>query len=196
MFLFFRLKRYRVFLLSGIIIFLLGTIPVRMAIAFYQSPYPQAIMTLGGGKEREQFTARFVRNYPELEVWISGGLPPEQVDEFFTIAGASTDKLHLDYRAVDTVTNFTTLVQDFQQRHIQHLYLITSETHMSRASAIAILILGSHGIIFTPISFVSPNPEESTVDIIRDVTRSIVWILTGYTGASLKSHLPDIYTLR
>ena len=182
-----RLRFYRfVFLFScTIIVLVLGIIPVRLAIAYYQSPDPQAILTLGGGGDREPFTAHFAKHYPSLEIWVSSGQPPEQARPIFQSVGIPDTRVHFDRRAVDTVTNFTSLVDDFQKRQFQHLYLITSDFHMPRAKVIATLVLGSRGIAFTPIAIPTNQPKESWQHILRDCSRAFVWIFTGRTGASL-----------
>ncbi len=183
-----RLKKYWIFFLIGFILILLSIIPVQIAIALYQAPQPQAILTLGGWTDREQTAAEIARWYPSLEVWVSSGTPPELVRPIFRAAGISDNRLHLDYRAVDTVTNFTTIVPELKGKHIQHIYLITSDYHMPRAKAIAIMILGSQGIAFTPISVPSDQSKKETISpIIRDVGRSLLWIVTGRTGTSLQS---------
>lgn len=162
---------------------LLLTIPVRLAIAYYQNPQPQAILTLGGGANREEFTALFAKFYPDIKIWVSSGILPHEARAIFHAAGIMDDRFHLDYRAKDTVTNFTTLVEVFQQQQIQHIFLITSKFHMPRAKAIATLVLGSRGIAFTPVSVPSQATElESTDRILRDIARSLLWIITGYTG--------------
>lgn len=181
----YQLKRYWIIALAGLLVIVLGMIPVRLAIAHYQAPHPQAILTLGGGIEREQFTAQFAQAYPSLKIWVSSGIRPNKAQEIFRAAGISDQQVHLDYRAIDTVTNFTSLVQDFKNRNIQHLYLITSDFHMPRAKVIATIVLGSQGITFTPISIPSNEPTESFVRILRDSGRSIFWVFTGRTGASL-----------
>lgn len=186
-------KRFRFISLASsvLILLLVSSIPVRLAIAQIQAPQPQAILTLGGGIEREYFTAQFAQTHPQLEVWVSSGIPPDRSREIFRAFGIPDERVHLDHRAVDTVTNFTTLVPEFQHRQIQHLYLITSTYHMRRAKAIATLILGSVGITFTPVIVPSGNPPESWFHILRDVVRAILWIFTGRTGASLN---PDLET--
>ncbi|MBD2193891.1 MULTISPECIES: YdcF family protein [Calothrix] len=168
------------------IVVLLSVIPLRIAIASYQAPYPQAILTLGGGSEREKFTAQFAQKHPNLEIWVSSGIPPKQARDIFHNADIPNSRLHLDYRAVDTVTNFTSLVSNFKQHQIHHLYLITSNYHMPRAKTIAIIVLGSQGITFTPVSIFSNKPQESIFHILRDSGRSVLWIITGRTGASFK----------
>ncbi|MGJ5673005.1 MAG: YdcF family protein [Nostochopsis sp.] len=173
--------------LTGFILTLLLIIPIRLAIAKIQAPLPQAFLTLGGGPEREKLTAELARWYPSLEIWVSSGINPDEARRIFQAEGISMTRVHIDRRAVDTVTNFTTLVSDFKQHRIQHLYLITSSFHMPRAKAIATIILGSQGITFTPVSVPSNQSKESNLPILRDIGRSFFWMITGYTGASLKS---------
>ena len=179
-------KRYHFFCLaSALILVLLSIIPVRLVIASYQSPLPQAIFTLGGGEDREKFTAQFAQMHPSLEIWVSSGTPPNQAREIFQAAGIPNTRVHIDRRAVDTATNFTSLVKDFKKRNFHHLYLITSDFHMARAKAIATFVLGSQGITFTTASIPSNQPPESWFHILRDSGRAILWIFTGRTGASL-----------
>jgi uncharacterized SAM-binding protein YcdF (DUF218 family) len=190
-------KKYWVLSLFGLILVLLSVIPIRIAIASYQAPEAQAILTLGGGPEREKFTAQFAQEHPHLDIWVSSGILPAQSLAIFQAVAIPSNRIHLDYRAVDTVTNFTTLVADFQQRHIQHVYLITSDFHMPRAKIIATLILGSQGITFSPISFPSERSRESLLRIVRDSCRSLVWIVSGRTGASFNPRFhPPIYASR
>ncbi len=142
-------QKYGFLIIAGFILALLSIIPIRLAIASYQSPHPQAILTLGGSPEREEFTAEFAQKHPQLDIWVSSGSIPETALAIFENADISQQRLHLDNRAVDTVTNFTTLVEDFQHQQIQHIYLITSAYHMPRAKTIATLVLGSQGVTFT-----------------------------------------------
>lgn len=175
---------YCVLFLVGLSIVLVSIIPIRIAIASHQNPYPQAIFALGGGLEREQSAAKLAQAYPDLDVWVSSGLPPRLAIPLFQEYGIPRQRLHLDYHAVDTVTNFTTSIEDFQIRHIRHVFLITSDSHMSRAKAIATFVFGSQGIIFTPVAVASNLNPESVLEIIRDSVRSILWLFTGHTGAN------------
>lgn len=171
-------------LLTGFILAVLLTIPVRLAVAHYLTPKPQAILTLGGGANREEFTARFAQFYPDIKIWISSGTYPRSARKIFQEAGIADERVNLDYQATDTVTNFTTLVSVFQQQRIQHIFVITSKLHMPRAKAIATVVLGSRGIAFTPVTVPSNATElESNSRILRDIGRSFLWLFTGYTGA-------------
>lgn len=182
--------KQRLFLcLFGMTIFVIlsSLIPLRLAIARYQQPIPQAILTLGGGTDREEFTAQLARSHPTLPIWVSTGSPPQMTREIFKQAGILDREFYLDRRATDTVTNFTTLVADFKTRNFQHIYLITSDFHMLRAKAIAFVVLGSQGITITPLSVPSKQSSEPKIKIVRDVARAFLWIFTKRTGSSLNN---------
>ena len=159
-------------------------IPVKLAKVREAVPIPQAIFVLGGGQDREIAAARLAHQHPELDIWISTGSSKEKVSEIFTEAGISLSRLHLDYRAVDTVTNFTTMVEVFQKQNIKHVYLLTSDFHMRRVRAIACLVLGSQGIVFTTVEiscdFTEIPPKclaESNLHVLRDIARSLLWLV-------------------
>ena len=185
----FRRYSWKYYLFLGIVVpifLLIVTIPLNLAIARWQYPQPQAILCLGGDPRREVLTAKLASQNPQLIVWVSTGSNAKTSNKIFRDAGIPPNRYFLDYRATDTVTNFTTLVEDFKQHHIKHLYLITSDFHMSRAKAIGIIILGSQGIAFTPMQVRTKRDREPTLKILRDIGRSILWLFSGYTGATLK----------
>ncbi|MBF2066797.1 MAG: YdcF family protein [Calothrix sp. C42_A2020_038] len=147
---------------------------------------PQAILVLGGSSERlerEKFTAKFAQKHPKIPIWISGGSPKAPTRLVFSKQGVDLKRLHLDYDAVDTVTNFTTLVDELEARGIRKVYLVTSDYHMRRASIIGQIVLGSRGIDFKPVSVPSNASPEPVQKSVRDGVRSILWLTTGYTGA-------------
>jgi uncharacterized SAM-binding protein YcdF (DUF218 family) len=186
-----KFQGYRFLCLAcAFILVAITSVPVRLAIAYYQAPFPQAILTLGGSQDREEFTAQFAQTNPSLEIWVSSGfIAPDQARKMFQAAAIPSTRIHIDRRATDTVTNFTSLVEDFKNRKIQHLYLITSDFHMLRAKAVATFVLGSQGIAFTPVSIPSNKPPESWLYILRDSSRAVLWVFTRHTGASLN---PDL----
>lgn len=183
-----------VLLLLGVYVTGLGAwIKIQTTLALRESPQPEAILMLGGNHEREPFTAQFAaqQEYP-LEIWVSSGVGRKQASQAFQEAGIPEERVHLDYQAVDTVTNFSTLVDDLKKENIHHVYLITSDFHMARSKAIARIILGSQGIAFTPIEVPSSDEAESLLSIARDVSRSILWTLTGRTAATLNPHFDKL----
>jgi len=180
--------RYIVAIIASVLISIVVAIPIKLAIARHYTPYPQAILTLGGGHQREVFTAEFAIAHPNLPIWISTGTKEIRARAIFQEANINNRRVYLDRRATDTVTNFTSLAADFKQQNIQHIYLITSEFHLPRAKAIAFMVLGSQGITYSPIGLTTDKKAESKVKIFRDVLRSYLWILTKRTGANLNSN--------
>ncbi|NEQ82646.1 MAG: YdcF family protein [Moorea sp. SIO2I5] len=185
-----RLNKFWLVLLPMGLLFI-SIIPLRLAIARHQAPEPQAILVLGGNKDRFKFTAQFYHSHPELDIWVSDGSSNfEQNRNIFSKAVIPKQRMHYDFCPTDTVTNFTCIVQDFSRQDIQHIYLVTSDYHMVRSRAIATFVLGSRGITFTPVPVPSKGyRKESKIRVIRDCIRSLLWIVTGKTGASLN---PDL----
>ncbi len=145
---------------------------------------PEAILVLGGSTkklEREKFTAKFARKHPNLPIVISGGSPNGATKQVFAKAGVDVKRLYLDHDAVDTVTNFTTLVDYLERRRIKSIYLITSKYHMGRAKVIGEIILGSRGINFKAVPVPSRKQSEPVTTSIRDGARALLWVTTGYT---------------
>ncbi|MDV3351365.1 YdcF family protein [Leptothoe sp. LEGE 181152] len=89
---------------------------------------------------------------------------------------------YLDYQATDTVTNFTTLIAQFKQHNIRHLYVVTSDFHMPRAKVIGSIVLVQSSMTFTPVIMPTNERAESWLRIARDGGRSILWTMTGQTG--------------
>lgn len=151
---------------------------------------PEAILVLGGAAEREHFAANLAKQHPNLDVWVSSGSNPEYAQWLFQEADISSSRVHLDYRAVDTVTNFTTIVEDLRQEGVQSVYLVTSDYHMRRASIIAQVVLGRHDISFQPLAVPSGESQaEPLVNGIRDGARAVLWVFTGQTGSSWRNLL-------
>ena len=150
---------------------------------------PQAVLVLGGSStnlERERVAAKLALQYPNLPIWVSSGSTNENyVTRVFANAGINPQRLHLDYQAKDTVTNFTSLVDDFQSRGISRVYLVTSDYHMRRARLAGEIILGSRGIDLEPIVVPSEKAPETRKKALRDGARAVLWVITGHTGSTL-----------
>jgi uncharacterized SAM-binding protein YcdF (DUF218 family) len=148
-----------------IAIALFSVIPLRIAIAFHQAPIPQAIFVLGSDPRRMEFAANFWQSHKDLDVWVSDCASNLNYDRLiFQRFGVPDQRLRLDGTATDTVTNFTTLAEDFVENKIQHIYLITSDYHIRRAKAIAAIVLGSQGVVVTPLGL--PSSEDRSESLI------------------------------
>ena len=179
------IAKYTIIAAIAIVVSNIIIIPLKITLARYQAPEPQAILTLGGGREREIFTAKFALQHPDLPIWVSSGTKEMLAREIFQDIGVNNQRIYIDRRATDTVTNFTTLVNDFKQQKIRHIYLITSDFHLPRSKAIAAIVFGSKGIAHTPVAIATDRELESRLKIVRDVSRSIFWLFTGRTGSTL-----------
>lgn len=154
---------------------------------------PEALFVLGGHEERECFAAKLAQKHPNLPIWVSSGSPEDYAQRIFAKAGIKSDRLHLDYQASDTVTNFTSLVAELKAQGIDSVYLITSDNHMPRARLIGEIVFGSQGIIIKPMAVPSNSPPESIKKSLRDGARAILWLTTGHTGASITRSLLEIF---
>ena len=147
---------------------------------------PDGILVLGGEPEREKFAAQFARQHPDLPIWVSGGSPKAYALRVFAKAGIDRDRLHLDYQAVDTLTNFTSLADELRGLGIQNVYLITSEDHMLRARTVGEIVFGSRGILIQPITIPTERSPEPLRKTFRDAGRAILWLTTGYPGKAIE----------
>jgi uncharacterized SAM-binding protein YcdF (DUF218 family) len=139
------------------------------------------ILVLGGDADRERVAAQLARA-DGLPVVVSGGTNPEYATWLFREReGLPADQVKLDYRARDTLTNFTSLVDDLRQARIRHALLVTSSDHMDRALLVGRIVAGSRGIYLTPV----PVPcgaacvTETRKKIWGDGLRAAVWVISG-----------------
>ncbi len=109
-------KKYWILALISLILSPVAIVPIKSAIAIHLSPVPQAFLVLGGDPKREEAVAELANWYPKLDIWISSGPNAKETQKIFQAAVVSLRRLHIDQRAVDTLTNFTTLVKDFQKK--------------------------------------------------------------------------------
>jgi len=156
---------------------------------------PRLVLVLGGDLERERKAAQLcagdtavlkeVAGCPwkaEPSVWTSlpvlvssahGG-----AKDLF--ARVEAHRLTVDEEAYDTITNFTTSLE--MCKVAEHVLVLTSDYHARRASAVASLVLGSHGVASTVcvLRHESSQPTESRLRCWRDCARALLWSLTGF----------------
>ncbi len=176
---------------GGVLCLVLTTvfISVRLKIARHQVPDPQAILMLGGEKQRDIQAAQLAQHESEMTAWISTQRSPDIIYQRFADAGVPHDRVIIDDRATDTLMNFTTTVAALRAHNIRHVYLVTADYHMPRAEVIAFWIFGSRGIVCTPVNVqvTEKNMIESgehAWKIPRDIVRSWVWLATGWPDST------------
>ena len=183
-----KLSKLNQFVLILLFVSAMINLPVRSYLKAYSSKNsPQLILVLGGDIDREEAGAKLAKIL-KLPLVVSGGSNPEYANWSIRKIGLAKDQFLLDYRAKDTFTNFTSLVDEFSTQDVDHILLITSKDHMDRARNIGAVIAGSRGIKLTNISIpCNPNCKpESTEKKLKDIFRSIIWVLTGKDLKSIK----------
>lgn len=144
-------------------------------------PPAQMILVLGGDVARERAAAALAARRG-LPVVVSGGSNPEYAHWLFEQRqGLPSHQVQLDYRARDTLSNFTSLADDLRQARIRHALLVTSSDHMDRALLVGRIVAGSRGIHLTPVpvSCADRCQPEGRRKVWGDGLRAAVWVLSG-----------------
>ena len=81
------------------------------------------------------------REHGTGDVWLSSGQPDAR-----RRMDALGGRMHYDWSALDTVTNFSALIPRLRKGGVRSVWLITSEYHMPRARLLATIMLGASGI--------------------------------------------------
>lgn len=152
--------------------------PFRQALTTAQPP--QRILVLGGDLDRERVGMRLAQQL-ELPLVVSGGSNPEYAQWLLRDAGMDQSRVVLDYRANDTFSNFTSLVDDLKSEGVRHLLLVTSEDHLPRAMTVGLVVAGSRGIRLTgvPVSCQPSCRKEELGKLLGDGIRALTWVITG-----------------
>ncbi len=91
----------------------------------------------------------------------------------------SWQRVRVDFRAVDTLTNFTTLLPYLQFAQPRKVFMITEQGNLPRASVLGWLIWGSRGIATQPVLVEGIGHHESWIKTFGDSTRALLWVLLG-----------------
>jgi len=144
------------------------------------APAPQMILVLGGDVQRERVAGELAKQ-DGLPVLVSGGSNPEYANWQFGRQGLDAARVQLDYRATDTLSNFTSVVDDLKRAKVRHVLLVTSSDHMDRALLVGRIVAGSRGIQLTPVPVSCGHAclPETTGKVWGDGARAALWVLTG-----------------
>lgn len=125
---------------------------------------------------------------PTIPIYISS--PGSDICCAMLRIGVPAARINLDDKAVDTVTNFTTMLPALHKNHIRHVLAVTSDYHQARAGWIGVLVLGGSGIGVTMCGLPTipssnsgcsahATASESLRRCTRDTCRCVIWLLTG-----------------
>lgn len=173
--------RAGILLSAGLAVWMFGTGPLApYRHALFDRSAPQLVLVLGGDVDRERVGARLAREL-KLPLLVSGGSNPEYATWLIQDEGMEVERVELDYRAQDTLGNFTSLVDELQDRQVKHLLLVTSADHLARSMAVGQVVAGSRGIHLTgvPVACEPRCVSESSLKTWRDWIRAVAWVATG-----------------
>ena len=155
----------------------------------FNNDNPQLIFVLGGDSKREISGIKISKEL-HIPIVISSGSNPAYSKWLVKKEGLSPKLIRRDYRAKDTLTNFTSLIDEFAKDGINHALLITSKDHVKRSMLIGNIIAGSRGIKITslPIPCKDSCKKESQKKQYIDLFRAIVWVITR---RDIKEIFPD-----
>lgn len=143
-----------------------------------------AILALGGNVDREKYALILAETY-RCPVYISSGDLASDHPAVRALGASCT----IDRTAVDTLTNFTSMVPHLRNRY-DCVHVITSQNHQRRARHIARVVfgMGTTKIPFEVVAVPWEQPgdtPEGWLRTVRDVCRAFIWLLTGWTGTSI-----------
>lgn len=175
-----RLQRWFVLgVLGALVLPVAARIRPYVAVMVHAHP-PDRILVLGGDVDRERAGLLLARQL-KMPLVVSGGSNPEYARWLVQREGLPAGQVQLDYRATDTLGNFTSLVDDLHRQGVRHVLLVTSEDHLPRALTVGTLVAGSRGIRLTgvPVACGTPCAPENAGKHWGDGLRAFAWVLTG-----------------
>lgn len=176
-----KLPRHRLRILLGVIAVLGLGIGIQKSWLLQRASHSPAtaIVVLGGGIKREMFAAQVAQRHPHLPVLISSGSALPCVYRVLAEDHQiEWDRITIDWRAKDTVTNFTATLPWLQSEDHRHVLLVATDGHMGRAGLLAQIVWGWHGIAYTPETFPGDHPTRPGKTAV-DVGRSLAWLVLG-----------------
>ena len=146
----------------------------------FNNEVPKLVFVLGGDIDRE-IAGMEIAKQLKLPLLISGGSNPEYANWLIENKGMSSYLITKDYRAIDTFTNFTSVIDELKEENVSHILIVTSDYHVNRAKSIGQIIAGSRGIKITSLSIPCSSEciKESNNKKNIDILRSITWVATG-----------------
>jgi uncharacterized SAM-binding protein YcdF (DUF218 family) len=139
-----------------------------------------AFFVLGGSIRREIYAAHLAKQHLEIPILISQGSPQPCIWLIFQREAINSPKVWLENCAKSTFENFYYSVPILQQWRVHKVKLITSSTHSLRATLMARILLGAHGMWVEPDLAVEvgvPGNQEWWLKTLLDVIRSLLWAL-------------------
>lgn len=140
------------------------------------------ILHLGGNIARLEKTAELAWQYPNAKIVISSELPRSEIIRQLKLFGVSLDRCCLDFKAWDTVTNFTETLPIMRTLRARRVLVVTDLFHMRRSMAIARAVYFLRRITPVACPFMGGDLARTEHDqLVRtDMFRGWFWRITGW----------------
>ena len=167
---------------------------------------PDAVIIMGGCADRERAALRAASGStpppPGLDRAAAAALTSPRVPiyvsspacDVVSVArglgdgdGSLAARVQLDESAVDTLSNYSSLVPLLRGPHCSRVLILTSASHVRRARLLAWIVLGTRGVTPTvaTVRTRARTPPESAARAARDAVRAVIWVVCGFSGASV-----------
>ncbi|MEM6503393.1 MAG: ElyC/SanA/YdcF family protein [Cyanobacteria bacterium P01_C01_bin.89] len=177
----FRRSRFWALLISTVIVTVLAALAI--ALNHHRQQPVDTIFVLGGSIKREMYLAETLPRKENIPILISNGSPSPCVRALYEREERSPAGVYVEHCARSTFDNFSYGIPFFRQWHSRHIQLLTSGSHVERATWLGRLMLGAHGIwvdvLEVPETGVPGNVERWWKTGL-DMGRSLLWLPFSY----------------
>jgi uncharacterized SAM-binding protein YcdF (DUF218 family) len=159
---------------------MLGSLLINVAIRLplNASKPVNAILVLGGSIQREIYTAKLTKDYPDVPIIISHGSDDPCILSIFQAQNARLNNVWLEHCAHNTFDNFFFNIPTLRRWGAHKVKVVTSGSHLKRATWMGKILLGANGIAVEVDSVKErgrPGNRESQLKTTLDLSRSILW---------------------
>lgn len=141
----------------------------------------KVILELGGNIARMDKAIELMQANPGAWLIVSSEGDPVACMQKLKDAGVDPARTMLDYKAWDTVTNFTNTKPLVESLKPDELMVVTDGFHMLRAMTIARLVYRGASFRITPHPSSPKDHDESKKLVLLDASRALLFSLTGQT---------------
>lgn len=138
------------------------------------------IIWLGGNVERGHVAAKLAQKYPNSRIVISSENSPLKCWDLLQSYGIERGRVIFDYKAWDTVTNFTNTFDLVKSLKTDILHIVTDDFHMRRAFNVARVVYALRDTDLQKHPRQTTDTRVETLSkVISDCIRALVWRITG-----------------
>jgi len=143
----------------------------------------RAILHLGGNSTRIETTIEMVKQWPDALVILGTVENPVECFTRLRIAGVNRNRIIFDFRAWDTVTNFTVVRRILKEFKVEQLCIVTDTFHMRRSMLIARIVYFANSTIKEISAAYHQDPamvhaKDTVLRTTVDVLRAVIWATT------------------